>query len=171
MSAEEFQSLPIDSIARSEDGKMLIVKRKLYWDILCATCGNPDNPQGRYLCITYNENYLSRVFGTAVNSYTNYVTGGDTIAKHFHKKFRELFRVESLTSPLLVTLKDPATSERAEFELDGRLIEFESKKWLREIIVPEGIAHKLHNPNSNVAVIAVTTSGQHDTDDVFSFEM
>lgn len=171
LSAEEFQNLPSDSIARSEDGKMLLIKRSLYWEILCLASIKPENPQSRYLCITYNEVYLGKIFGRAVNSYTNFITGNDTLAKHFHKNFKELFRVESLTSSLLVTLKDPETAEVTEFELSGKLIDFEEKRWLREIIIPEGIAHKLHNPGGEITAIAVTTSGQHKADDVIYCEM
>lgn len=171
LSGEEFRMLPADSIVRSADGKMLVIKHDLFWEVLCAACSKPDNLRGRYLCVTYNENYLGKIFGRAVNSYTNYVMGDDTIAKHFHNNFKEIFRVESLTSPLLVTLKDPRSGAEIEFTLDGELIEFESKRWLREIIVPEGIAHKLRNPHAEMTAVAVTTSGQHNSDDVFPYEM
>lgn len=171
LSAEEFQSLPPDSIVRSEDGKMLLVKKNLYWEILCLASIKPENPKSRYLCVTYNEIYLGKIFGRAVNSYTNFITGNDTVAKHFHKNFKEIFRVESLTSPLLVTLKNPETSEMTEFKLSGKLIELEGKKWLREIVIPEGIAHKLYNPGSEITAIAVTTSDQHKSDDVIPCEM
>lgn len=171
LSAEDFHELPADSIARSADGKMLVIKHDLFWEVLCAACSKSDNTHDRYLCVTYNENYLGKIFGPAVNSYTNYVTGGETIAKHFHNNFKELFRVESLASSLLVTLKNPENGKVAEFALSGKLIDFEGKNWLREIIIPAGIAHKLHNPSGEITAVTVTTSGQHNSDDVFPYEM
>lgn len=171
LSREGFRILTADSIARSADGKMMVIKHDLFWEVLCVACSKSDNPHGRYLCVTYNENYLGKIFGPAVNSYTNYVTGGETIAKHFHNNFKELFRVESLTSSLLVTLKNPENGKMAEFALSGKLIDFEGKNWLREIIIPAGIAHKLHNPSGEITAVAVTTSGQHNNDDVFPYEM
>ncbi|MFA6897388.1 MAG: hypothetical protein WCQ96_03840 [Patescibacteria group bacterium] len=171
ISAEEFRNLHPDSIVQSEDGKMLVVKKNLYWEILCLASVKPENPPSRYLCITYNEIYLGKIFGHAVNSYTNFITGNETAAKHFHKNFKEIFCVESLTSSLLVTLKNPETEETAELKLNGKLVEFDGRRWLREIIVPEGIAHKLHNPNEGTVAVAVTTSGQHAPDDVIAYEM
>ena len=171
ISVEEFQSLGNDIPLKSADGKMTVVKRGLYWEIFCLAISAPDRQQDKYLCITYNETYLNDIFGRAVNSYTNFIPGNDTAAKHFHKNFKEMFRVESLASSLLVTLKNPETEETAELKLNGKLIEFDGKRWQREIIVPEGIAHKLHNPNEGTVAVAVTTSGQHAPDDVIAYEM
>ncbi|MFA7169287.1 MAG: hypothetical protein WC178_00315 [Candidatus Paceibacterota bacterium] len=170
LSAEELEKLPTESITRSQDGKMLVIKRSLFWEILCVASVKPENPQGRYLCVTYNENYLGKIFGRAVNSYTNFIAENDAVAKHYHKKFKEIFRVESLDSSLVITLKNPQTEEKTEFELSGQLVDFEGKKWLREIVILEDIAHKLYNPNQKRTAVSVTTSGQHEDDDVFPYE-
>lgn len=171
ISAEEFQDLPTNSIVKSQDGKMIVKKRNLYWEILCRANTKPENPDSRYLCVTYNEDYLGKIFGRAINMYTNFITEGDMVAKHYHKKFKEIFRVESLESPLLITLENPETKERTEIELNGKLVEFEGQQYLRAIIVLEGIAHKVFNPNQERTAIAVTTSGQHEDDDVFAYEI
>lgn len=171
ISAEEFQSLGDDTPLKSADGKMVVVKRKLYWEIFCLAINAPDQQQDKYLCVTYNEAYFGKIFGRAVNSYTNFITGDETAAKHFHKNFKEIFRVESLTSSLLVTLKNPETEDAAELKLNGELIEFDGRRWLREIIVPEGIAHKLHNLNKETVAVAVTTSDQHVPDDIIAYEL
>lgn len=165
--AEEFRNLPVDAVVGSRDGKMLVIKRKLYWEILCACLGA--DPHSRYLCITYNENYLGKIFGPAVNSYTNYIAPADTIAKHYHHRFKEIFRVDSLDFSLRVSLKNVATQEQTELELGGQLVEFAGKSYLRQIVILEGIAHAVHNPHPERIALAVTTSSQHDADDVFPF--
>lgn len=170
ISKEEFERFANNSIARSKDGKMIIIKKDGYWEILCAANTKPENPQSRYLCVTYNEKYLGNIFGRAVNSYTNFISAGDTIARHFHKNFKEIFRVESLDHPLAITLKNPQSGKKTQIGLSGKLVEFEGGKWLREVAVPEGIAHMIHNPGNERTAIAITTSGQHDEDDVFPFE-
>jgi hypothetical protein len=171
LEAKEMEALEIGSALRSRDGKMIAIKRTLCWEILCEAIFKDENPEERYLCVTYNEKPLGKLFGAAVNSYTNYLTPGATAARHFHRRFKEIFRVESPASSLKITLADPETGKRDEFALDGKLTEFEGKKWLREIIIPAGIAHKLHNASLEIAAISVTTSGQHDADDIFPFEM
>jgi len=171
ISTEEFQNLPTDSIIKSQDDKMIVIKRNLYWEILCRANIKPENPNSRYLCVTYNENYLGKIFGRAINMYTNFVAEDDMIAKHYHKKFKEIFRVESLRSSLIITLENPETKERTEIELDGKLVEFEEQKYLREIIILEDIAHKVFNPNQERTAVSVITSGQHEDDDVFAYEM
>lgn len=171
LSAEEFRDLGENGTARSAGGKMIVIKHRLYWEVLCLANFKPEKPEGRYLCVIYNEKPLGRIFGIAANAYVNYITPGDTAACHFHRSFKEIFRVESPGSSLEVTLSDPQTGQSTQFALEGKLADFEGKKWLREIIIPEGVAHKLRNASAEVVAISVTTSAQHDPADVFPFEM
>lgn len=168
---EEFGKLGENAVVRSEGGKLVVIKHRLYWEVLCLAIFKSDNLAGRYLCVTYNEKPLGKIFGKAANSYTNFITPGALAARHFHRKFKEIFRVESPASALEVSLCDPETEETASFALDGKLVEFEGKRWLREIIIPEGIAHMLRNASAEIVAISVTTSGQHEDGDIFPFEM
>ena len=168
---EKFVLLPVGSVIRSIHGDMVVINQGLYAEILSLANFRGKEGESRYVCITYNEERLRKLFGSNVHDYVNFIMPGDTAGRHYHKNTREIFYNLSLECTISVKLKNLETGEEIVIELNGQLVEFEGHKWLREIIIPEGLAHSVHNPNESMATIAVVATFEHGTEDMFSCEM
>ena len=163
--------LPLDTVLKSEQEDVIAIKKGLYWEILSRAEFRGEDGKSRYVGINYNEERLGKFFGPDNHDYWNYLFPGDTAGKHFHLKTREIFFAPYLEHSLTIRLKHPETGEQAEATIDAQLVEYEGKKWLRAIMIPEGIAHAVHNPNQVFVPLLATTTYEHGTQDVFACEM
>lgn len=163
--------LPLNTTLKSEREDVIAIKRGLYWEILSRAEFRGEDGKSRYVGINYNEERMGKFFGPDKHDYFNYLFPGDTAGKHFHLKTREIFFAPYLERSLIIKLRHPETGERAEVTVNAQLVEFEEKKWLRAIMIPEGIAHAVHNPNQVFVALLATTTYEHGVQDVFDCEM
>ncbi|MFA7171409.1 MAG: hypothetical protein WC180_05435 [Candidatus Paceibacterota bacterium] len=163
--------LPLNAILKSEQEDMIAIKKDLYWEILSRAEFRGEEGKSRYVGINYNEERMGKFFGPDKHDYWNYLSPRDTAGKHFHLETREIFFAPYLEHSLIIKLKHPETGEQAEVAIDAQLVEFEGKKWLKAIMIPEGIAHAVHNPNQVFVPLLATTTNEHGTQDVFACEM
>jgi len=169
---KNLQDFENGAILRSKRGDIVAIKKSdLYWELLSLAQFRGEPGDSRYVAINFNEERMGSIFGPDKHDYFNYLKPGDTAGKHYHRITREIFFAPYLEHSLTVKLKDIRTMEEIELKLDAGLVEFEGKRWIRMIMIPEGIAHSVHNPNDIYVPIFATTTYEHGDADAISFEM